>query len=51
MHTITGIDSSSASRKAWMCRSRASWLSSANSWMQPLSRIAIESEWAFQNLI
>ena len=29
MHTITGTDSSSAIRKAWMCRSRASWLVSA----------------------
>ena len=51
MHTITGIDSSSASRKAWMCRSSASWLVSANSWSQPLSRWLIESLWSFQMLI
>ena len=29
MHTITGSESSSASRNAWMCRSTASWLASA----------------------
>jgi hypothetical protein len=29
MHTITGLDSSSAILKAWMCRSAASWLVSA----------------------
>jgi len=29
MHTITGIDSSSASLNAWMCRSSASWFVSA----------------------
>ena len=51
MHTITGVESSSASRNAWMWRSSASWLSSANSWIQPLSRIDIESEWSFQMLI
>ena len=51
MHTITGHDSSSARRKAWMCRSSASWLVSAKSWIQPASRIDIESEWSFQMLI
>ena len=35
MHTITGIDSSSARRKAWTWRSAASWLVSAKSWIQP----------------
>ena len=29
---------SSASLNAWMCRSTASWLVSAKSWIQPLSR-------------
>ncbi len=38
MQTITGSDSSSASLKAWMCRSSASWLVSAKSWIQPASR-------------
>jgi hypothetical protein len=51
MHTITGSDSSSASRKAWMCRSSASWLSSANSWIQPQSRWLSASVWSFQMLI
>ena len=51
MHTITGTDSSSASRKAWMCRSTASWLVSANSWIQPQSRRAMASVWSFQMLI
>ncbi len=51
MHTITGIDSSSASLKAWMCRSSASWLLSANSWIQPQSRWLMESLWSFQILI
>ena len=51
MHTITGVESSSASRNAWMCRSSASWLVSAYSWIQPLSRWDIESEWSFQMLI
>ena len=44
MQTITGIDNSSASLKAWMCRSSASWLLSAKSWIQPQSRWLIESE-------
>ncbi len=39
MQTITGSESSSASRNAWMCRSSASWLVSAKSWIQPASRI------------
>ena len=43
MHTITGMDSSSAILNAWMCRSAASWLVSANSWSQPASRCDIES--------
>ena len=43
MQTITGSDSSSASRNAWMCRSSASWLVSAKSWIQPESRCDIES--------
>ena len=51
MHTITGHDSSSASRNAWMCRSSASWLVSAKSWIQPASRIDMLSEWSFQMLI
>ena len=51
MQTITGVESSSASRKAWMWRSSASWLVSAYSWIQPESRWDIESEWSFQMLI
>ena len=51
MHTITGSESSSASRKAWMCRSSASWLSSANSCSQPQSRWLSASVWSFQMLI
>ncbi len=43
MHTITGTESSSAIRNAWMCRSSASWLVSAWSWIQPASRCDIES--------
>ena len=34
-----------------MCRSSASWLVSANSWIQPQSRWLIESLWSFQMLI
>ena len=37
MQTITGRLNSSASLKAWMCRSSASWLVSANNWIQPES--------------
>ena len=51
MHTMTGTDTSSASRKAWMCRSAASWTVSANSWTQPASRAAMASLWSFQMLI
>ncbi len=51
MHTITGRESCSAILNAWMCRSRASWLVSANSWSQPASRCDIESLWPFQMLI
>ncbi len=51
MHTISGIDSSSASLKAWMCRSSASWLLSAKSWIQPQSRWLMLSLWSFQMLI
>ncbi|EXI73930.1 MAG: hypothetical protein AW07_02068 [Candidatus Accumulibacter sp. SK-11] len=51
MHTITGRLISSASLKAWMCRSSASWLVSANNWIQPQSRCDSESEWSFQMLI
>ena len=51
MHTMTGQESSSASRNAWMCRSSASWFVSANSWIQPASRIDMLSEWSFQMLI
>jgi len=51
MHTITGSDSSSAMRKAWMWRSAASWLVSANSCSQPASRIDMLSVWSFQMLI
>ena len=51
MQTMTGKDSSSAMRNAWMCRSRASWLVSAKIWIQPASRIAMLSVWSFQMLI
>ena len=51
MQTMTGIEISSAMRKAWMCRSTASWFVSQKSWIQPLSRWLIESEWSFQMLI
>jgi hypothetical protein len=51
MHTITGMLSSSASLKAWMCRSSASWLCAANSWIQPQSRWLMLSLWSFQMLI
>ena len=34
-----------------MCRSTASWLDSAKSWIHPESRIDIASEWSFQMLI
>ena len=51
MHTITGTDSVSARTKAWMCMSSASWLDSANSWIQPESRCDIASLWSFQMLI
>ena len=51
MQTITGIDSSSPSLKAWICRSSASWLVSANNWIQPQSRWLMESLWSFQMLI
>src|SRR6478735_3723762 len=34
-----------------MCRSTASWLDSAYSWIQPESRMDIASEWSFQMLI
>ena len=34
-----------------MCRSTASWLDSAKSWIQPASRCDIASEWSFQMLI
>ena len=51
MHTMTGQESSSASRNAWMCRSSASWLVSAKSWIHPASRIDMLSEWSFQMLI
>ena len=39
MQTITGVESSSARRNAWMWRSSASWLVSAYSWIQP--RVAL----------
>ena len=51
MQTITGSDNSSARRKAWMCRSSASWLVSANNCSQPESRCDSASEWSFQILI
>ncbi len=51
MQTMTGTESSSARRKAWMCRSAASWLVSAKSWIQPASRTAMASLWSFQMLI
>ncbi len=51
IQTITGVESSSARRNAWMCRSSASWLVSAYSWIQPESRWDMESLWSFQMLI
>ena len=51
MQTITGTDSSSARRKAWICRSAASWIVSAKSCTQPASRAAMASLWSFQMLI
>ncbi len=51
MHTITGTERRSARAKACTCRSTAAWLEEANSWIQPESRIDIESEWSFQMLI
>ena len=51
MQTITGQDSRSAILNAWMCRSAASWLVSANSWIQPESRTAMASVWSFQMLM
>ena len=51
MHTITGTESSSARRNARTCRSAASWLVSAKSWIQPASRAAMASLWSFQMLI
>ena len=51
MHTMTGTESSSANRKAWICRSAASWLVSAKSWTQPESRAAMASLWSFQMLM
>ncbi len=51
MQTMTGSDSSSASRKACTCRSTASWLVRAYSWIQPLSRWDMASLWSFQMLI
>ncbi len=51
MHTITGSESCSASRKAWTWRSAASWLVSAKSWIHPESRTAMASLWSFQMLI
>ena len=51
MHTITGRDSRSARAKAWTCRSTASWLDDAKSWIQPASRCESASEWSFQMLI
>ncbi len=50
-HTMIGIDSASVSRNAWICRSAASWLVSANNCIQPASRIDMASEWSFQMLI
>src|SRR3954453_13528620 len=51
MQTITGTDSSSARANAWTCRSAASWLDAACSWIQPQSRWDITSLWSFQMLI
>jgi hypothetical protein len=51
MQTMTGHDSISASRNAWMCRSAASWLVSACSWIHPASFRAMLSLWSFQMLI
>ena len=51
MHTMTGTESSSASRKAWMWRSAASWMVSAKSCTHPASRAAMASLWSFQMLM
>ena len=51
MQTITGTESSSARRKAMMCRSAASWTVSAKSCTQPASRAAMASLWSFQMLM
>ena len=51
MQTITGTESSSARANAWMWRSAASWLVSANSCTQPASRTDMASLWSFQMLI
>jgi hypothetical protein len=51
MHTITGVESFSASRNPSTCKSAAAWLSCAYSWIQPESRCDIESLWSFQMLI
>ncbi len=51
MHTITGSESASARRKAWMWRSSASWFVSAKSSIQPQSRWLIASVWSFQMLM
>ncbi len=51
MHTITGSESCSARRNAWIWRSTASWFVSAKSWTHPESRTAMASLWSFQMLI
>ncbi len=51
MQTMTGSDSSSASRKARTWRSAASWLVSAKSWIHPASLAAMASLWSFQMLM
>ena len=51
MQTMTGSESRSARANAWTCRSTASWLDAAKSWIQPASRWDMASEWSFQMLI
>ena len=51
MQTMTGTDSSSAIANACGCRSAASWLLDAYSWIQPESRWDIVSPWSFQMLM
>ena len=51
MHTITGSESSSASRNAWTCKSTASLVRLGVELDPAESRCDIESLWSFQMLI